>query len=1615
MRKNLLRLLFITITILGCNQLTAQIQAISASDGEFENVTSTFLANGWTEAQPSDNKRWRVGTPAGSVAGGTKSAYMGNPGAYNGTNANLILHFYRDVFIPAGATNVLLNYYYRQPVTDNAADYFYVFTTTTAYTPLPNVMPGVGYTQRFVNTATAYPAFTVMPTVDLTALAGTTIRLVYTFNSDGIAPDANPAVDNVTLSYIPVLPPPCTGTPLGGAASATPAVGNVSSAFTLNSPGATIGLGTTYQWQSSPDGIAWANIPGATTLSYGATAVGVATTTYYRLIVTCTASGLSAISSVTTFVTTLVYCIPTTTNLNIGEEIEFVSFVGTLNDVTNTSTSTGAYENFTGLSNRAVQEQGEGINVSVGARARSTQWRAWIDWNRDGDFADGGEDIYTTAGARTLTTSFGYTIPLTQTLGNYRIRIRTYDYTICSPACGPRYGGLLAATEWCGNKLDGQTEDYLFTVVARCPSRIMSVTGDTKCSVTPTTFTLCATATGSSTYFNWYDQQYGGTLLGSTPLTCFTTPTISANNTYWVTAGNAGCQAPGRVPVVAAFRPVPVLSFSSGSPVTLCGDGTGTPPVSVTSTTETADIINENFEGGTLGAFTVTGTVTPAGLAAAEIAIMQWANNTSILLPAVTAVWKPAISSGFGANKFALSIRDRSTMNPYELATILTSPVVSSATFTNLFLSFDIFYSHYLGDNINTFDDTVSVQASINGGVAWNTLALYNADQGYGTRFSSKVIAFPAGYLNQPNLMIRFMYHGEWVDGAALDNIRLYGDKPITGNFIWSAVLPNTGGNMYSDAAFTVPYGGGSISAIYIKPTTAQVLAETDLDFRATATLSNGCSASGTLTVKIGENIWTGAVSTNWNLAGNWCQSTLPSINSRVRIPNVPNKPVVLTGNIGNARFLTIDNASSVTVDPGGTLQIKRDLNSLPGSAFTNNGTLNMIGSEAGQNQTFPGSGTIASMNNLTINNTSAGNQVLLNNAVSIRGELRPTAGDLNLQGNDITLKSNSTATGFVSTLTGTANFLYGTGRFTVERFIGVNARRWQFLAWPVQNENTLFSTWQESGNNANGFGTILTSQIGAINGYDAFSYRPGIKYYLPATNLWEESTALGSTNITALTSASNKQGYMVFVRGNRTAVPSNSVTSLVTLRTKGRLNTGTLANWITVPANKFQSVSNPYACAVNAESMLLNASNTTLQKGFAAWDPRIPGLWNLGGFVTMTQATGWNPTVTGYHYGANDRYVRHGQAFMVQNLTGTAVNLSFEETNKHNAAAVNNYTLQRGARISNEVGENTPRLHAQLNTQAGAGADGNYVAFHDVFLNTEDQYDFGKMQNFGENFSVRTKGKIFAVDARKPLALNDTVFYNTSGMLSATYRLRFAPFNLRTTDLEGVLIDKFLGTKTRISLADTTYAIITFTADPVSKAADRFYLIFRRQEGPLPNRFLSIAAYKNADNLTNHTEWKMADEQGISYYDLERSNDGINFTVFKQNIPATGAGTYSRTDVQPLKGVNFYRVKAYNLSGVEYYSGIAKIGEAGTIAVYPNPVRDGDKINVSFNDMAAGMYKLLLTNKAGQVIFKQDVNIIGNQNAALRVSGKLSPGTYQIQIAGKNNIVLFIKEVIIL
>jgi len=104
---------------------------------------------------------------------------------------------------------------------------------------------------------------------------------------------------------------PCSGTPVAGTASATPAAGASTSAFTLNLTGYSAVGGLTFQWQSTTDTTTgYTDISGATNTTYSFT--GVASDMYYRCRVTCVSSSVTT----STWATKITYitpssCVPT--------------------------------------------------------------------------------------------------------------------------------------------------------------------------------------------------------------------------------------------------------------------------------------------------------------------------------------------------------------------------------------------------------------------------------------------------------------------------------------------------------------------------------------------------------------------------------------------------------------------------------------------------------------------------------------------------------------------------------------------------------------------------------------------------------------------------------------------------------------------------------------------------------------------------------------------------------------------------------------------------------------------------------------------------------------------------------------------------------------------------------------------------------------------------------------------------------------------------------------------------------------------------------------------------------------------------------------------------------
>ena len=176
-------------------------------DGGFETGT-TFADNGWFTAQQNGpNKKWYCGTGQAGFTG-NRCAFIGNSETTVGNNNSArTVHLYRPITLPAGATNIVLSFKFKQAVSDVSGANYYDFITVKTGTDTPtNTNEFITGTNHFG----PFPSVNILnfetQTVTLpNSLAGTTTNLVFTFISDDLNPRGFPAIDDVSLTYTPNL------------------------------------------------------------------------------------------------------------------------------------------------------------------------------------------------------------------------------------------------------------------------------------------------------------------------------------------------------------------------------------------------------------------------------------------------------------------------------------------------------------------------------------------------------------------------------------------------------------------------------------------------------------------------------------------------------------------------------------------------------------------------------------------------------------------------------------------------------------------------------------------------------------------------------------------------------------------------------------------------------------------------------------------------------------------------------------------------------------------------------------------------------------------------------------------------------------------------------------------------------------------------------------------------------------------------------------------------------------------------------------------------------------------------------------------------------------------
>jgi hypothetical protein len=227
--------------------------------------------------------------------------------------------------------------------------------------------------------------------------------------------------------------------------------------------------------------------------------------------------------------------------------------------------------------------------------------------------------------------------------------------------------------------------------------------------------------------------------------------------------------------------------------------------------------------------------------------------------------------------------------------------------------------------------------------------------------------------------------------------------------------------------------------------------------YTVTVTDNLGCTATATAVITQApvSGTWTGAISNDWHVAGNWLCNAVP-VGIDVTIPTGLSTYPTISSGTASVDDLTLGSGASIILN--NTIEIAGSITS-SGTIDGFNGTVEMIGSTA---QTIPGGMfTSNELMNLTVNNAAG---VLLGGSLNLSGILLLSSGDLNSSGN-LTLLSRASGTALIDG-TGTGDV---TGNVTMQRYLP-SGFGYKYFSSPFQS-----STVNEFANDLNLAATFPT------------------------------------------------------------------------------------------------------------------------------------------------------------------------------------------------------------------------------------------------------------------------------------------------------------------------------------------------------------------------------------------------------------------------------------------------------------------------------------------------------------------------------------------------------------
>lgn len=226
--------------------------------------------------------------------------------------------------------------------------------------------------------------------------------------------------------------------------------------------------------------------------------------------------------------------------------------------------------------------------------------------------------------------------------------------------------------------------------------------------------------------------------------------------------------------------------------------------------------------------------------------------------------------------------------------------------------------------------------------------------------------------------------------------------------------------------------------------------------------------------------------------------------------------------------------------------------------------------------------------------------------------------------------------------------------------------------------------------------------------------------------------------------------------------------------------------------------------------------------------------------------------------------------------------------------------------------------------------------------------------------------------------------------------------------DLPTLRVSRYDGSQwTDAGNASTTGIVSagTITSNTVSSFSPFALGSSSSSTNPLPVKFADVKAIVQDQKAV--ISWSNLTEENVEEYEVERSADGVSFSTVatvKPSVNNSSKASYRVKDENPLSGSSYYRILALETTGKKVYSTIMKVtinSPSDIFSVYPNPVT-GNQFSLYIPQLTEGVYSVRIVNTAGQVILgNQFAHPGGLLSRSVELPATIPAGVYYLSFNG--------------